>query len=86
MKRRGEAHMYAKLTAAKIREIAARIADGEKQRLLAREYGVSEALISNIKHGKCWTHVERSGERATEGGDPVISGSDASSVVKGVPE
>ena len=42
----------------KVREIRARYAAGEFQKVLAREYGVSQVMISRIICGKAWTHVK----------------------------
>lgn len=53
-KRRGERAYQAKLTEAKVRAI---LADGRSQTLIAREYGVTQGVISRIKHGHIWGHV-----------------------------
>jgi hypothetical protein len=49
---RGEAHPKAKLTSAQVAEIKARVAAGEKQITMVREYGSSKATISFIINGK----------------------------------
>jgi hypothetical protein len=50
----GERNGRAKLTADNAREIAARLAMGEQQRPLAREFGVSQRLILNIAKRRAW--------------------------------
>lgn len=47
----GERHPLAKLTRLKVAEIRA---SSKTQAVLAKEYGVSQAQISNIKTGKVW--------------------------------
>lgn len=47
----------AKLTEAQVREIKARLAAGEAQWPLSREYGVSRSIIQAIKAGKVWQHA-----------------------------
>lgn len=54
---RGEAHSSAKLTAALVVEIRGRVANGEKQVSLAREFGVDDSTICNIVKRKIWKHV-----------------------------
>lgn len=49
---RGRPTGRAKLTAEQVTEVRHRLADGETGSALAREFGVSDALISKIKHGK----------------------------------
>lgn len=51
---RGEAHPHAKLTSIQVEEIRARRRDGELQRVLAQEYGVSQPQISYITRGIKW--------------------------------
>ncbi len=55
---RGESHGRAKLTDAQVTEIRERYSGkwGE-QSALAREYGVSQGLISQIVKGEVWTHL-----------------------------
>lgn len=43
---------WRKLTADNVRDIRARIAQGEKGSEIARSYGVSQGCISSIKHGR----------------------------------
>lgn len=54
----GANHPHAKLTEADVRDIKRRIAKGAKQSHLAREYGVDNGLIWQIKAGRIWQHVE----------------------------
>src|SRR3990167_2545331 len=55
---RGEKHGRAKLTEAQVREIRRRYT-GEygQQGAMAREYGVSQALIAKVVRGAVWTHL-----------------------------
>ncbi|MDQ5960410.1 MAG: hypothetical protein QG592_1493 [Pseudomonadota bacterium] len=46
-----------KLTESKVRDIKQRVSCGERQRVLADEYGVSQAVISAIVRGKWWKWV-----------------------------
>ena len=46
--------MVGKLTKARAAEIRRRALAGELTRNLAEEFGVSSALVSNIKHGVKW--------------------------------
>lgn len=48
----------AKLTDQKVLEILRRIAVGEKQYRIAQSIGVSQAIVSEVKHGKKWKHVQ----------------------------
>ncbi len=50
----GESNPRAKLTAEGVRAIRERYARGERQTALAREYGVSQAVISAVVLGKAW--------------------------------
>jgi len=49
---------HAKLTEAQVREIKTALASGEIQRVLAEKYGVDQSVISNIKRGKAWKHLQ----------------------------
>ena len=51
---RGEMNSTAKLTAADVEQIRARIAAGEGNCSIARDYPVSHATISRIRLGKAW--------------------------------
>lgn len=53
----GELNHRAKLTNAAVAQIKRRLALGEKGRTLAREFGVHEVAISQIKNGHSWVHV-----------------------------
>ena len=55
--RRGEANGTAKLTAAAVLEIRAGRAAGERLRILAKRYGVTEALVSMVSLRKVWRHI-----------------------------
>jgi len=50
--------LKAKLKEADIPEIRKLLDLGISQRLIALKYGVSQSLISRIKLGKNWQHVE----------------------------
>ena len=54
---RGEAQRSAKLTAAAVTVIRARLAAGEPGYRMAPEYGVRPQAIYDIKRGKTWRHV-----------------------------
>lgn len=55
------ARMQKKLTAAEAIEIHRRAAAGECQRVIAKDYGVSQRLVFNIKHGIIWGWVTKTG-------------------------
>lgn len=55
--RRGTQSASSKLTEEKVSEIKARILSGEKNKDLSERFGVSGAVISEIRHNKLWTHV-----------------------------
>jgi len=65
---RGSAHPSAKLTATKVRAILRSEASGAA---LASKYGVSGALISRIRNGKAWKHVD--GLRRTTRCGPTVT-------------
>lgn len=54
---KGESHTQAKLTTAEVKEIKVRLALGEKQKIIAEDYGVKDSLISRINTGKIWKDV-----------------------------
>lgn len=54
---KGNLNHAAKLNDAKVVEIMWRLANGERGAHLALEYGVSDCVISNIKHGRIWQHI-----------------------------
>lgn len=53
----GENKALAKLTDAAVIEIRRRSRAGEYRKVLAREFGVSPATISNVALGQTWTHI-----------------------------
>ncbi len=55
--KRGEQANPAKLTERQVVQIRALRAAGEKQDILARQFGVSRQLISRISRGEVWRHV-----------------------------
>jgi group I intron endonuclease len=57
---RGSGNHAAKLDESAVLTIRARLATGEKGRVLAAEFGVSESIVSEIKHGRRWQHVTNS--------------------------
>ncbi len=54
---RGENHKRSKVTESDVRDIFNRLAAGEKERPLAREYGLSKAAVHFIKTGQNWAHL-----------------------------
>jgi DNA invertase Pin-like site-specific DNA recombinase len=55
---RGEEHGRAKLTEKQVQEIRSRYTGAwGQQTAMAREYGVSQALIAKIVRGEVWTHL-----------------------------
>lgn len=55
--RQGEANVNAKLNPDKVRAIRAAVAVGEKRKLLAARFGVSECVISEVVTRRTWKHV-----------------------------
>ncbi|MBN8634368.1 MAG: hypothetical protein J0M07_03535 [Anaerolineae bacterium] len=55
---RGERHGQSKLTSEQVSQIKARLHAGEKLIYLAREYGVDQGLIWQIKAGRIWHQVD----------------------------
>ncbi len=55
---RGEGNAAAKLTEADVREIRRRLADGERGSDIARAMGIPKLMVSKIKCGRTWTHVQ----------------------------
>ena len=53
----GEQHGNARLTEGDVRVIRVRAATGEKQKGLAREYGVHRTTISRVVRRKTWRHA-----------------------------
>jgi hypothetical protein len=54
---RGEKHHFAKLTEQEVMEIKRRLQNGESQRAIAADYGVTGPTISRINTGSKWSHV-----------------------------
>jgi len=54
---RGEANGVAILTAAKVRDIRARLAAGSSHASVARDFGASKATIGKIARRETWQHV-----------------------------
>jgi predicted transcriptional regulator len=63
---RGEDHHAAKLTWADVAAIRARLAAGETQVAIARDYGVSNVSIHHIAAGRTWRELAPTNGR--EGG------------------
>jgi hypothetical protein len=55
--KRGEAHPRARMTEAQVLSIRGRVANGEKPKALADEYGVSVFVICKIKDRRNWRHI-----------------------------
>lgn len=55
----GSKHSQAKLTEKDVARILFKLRNGDKVGDIAKEYGVHQGQISNIKHGKAWSHVSR---------------------------
>lgn len=58
LKSRGENHHLAKLTNAKVVSILTRANNGESNGSLAKEFGVSKALIGRIVRRLQWKHID----------------------------
>lgn len=55
---KGTRNGSAKLTPTNVAEIRRRLADGERQRRIAADYGVGQALISSISRKALWGWLE----------------------------
>ena len=55
--RRGSASTSAKIVESDVVAIREGLLSGRSGYSIAYEYGISEATVSNIKHGKRWAHV-----------------------------
>lgn len=55
--RYGEELPQSKLTASDVREIRRMSADGEKQRVIAKRFGIHRATVSQIVNHHRWAHV-----------------------------
>lgn len=49
----------ARLTREQVVQVFVRVYAGESQAALAREFGVDNSTVNNIKSGRTWTHVTR---------------------------
>ncbi|MER7841662.1 hypothetical protein ABTY98_38705 [Streptomyces sp. NPDC096040] len=58
----GERHAFHRLTEDQVREIVRRARAGEKQRVLAAEFGISQTHVSNLKNGKAWWRITSIGQ------------------------
>lgn len=56
---RGSKQWHAKLTDAKVVEILAAVASGERQRAVARRHGIDYRTVHSIIKGKNWKHIPR---------------------------
>ena len=54
---RGERHALAVLTRRRVRAIRRRLGLGERQRDIARRFGISSPTVSDIHNGRTWRHV-----------------------------
>ena len=55
---KGEKNAGAKLTDDQVREIKRRLRAGEPQKEIAKDYDVGQTVISRIRSGKRWSHIE----------------------------
>jgi hypothetical protein len=55
---KGDASGASKLTEDQVRRIKRALANGRKQREIARSFNVTEATITGIKNGRVWSHVD----------------------------
>lgn len=53
----GEANGRAKLNDRKVRQLRARAAAGEKHATLAKDFGISPAMVSYVATRKSWKHI-----------------------------
>jgi predicted XRE-type DNA-binding protein len=58
---RGERHSQVKLTEAAVHKIRCMVEQGIRHRVIAMEFGISQPTVSNIKSGKSWGWLPRSG-------------------------
>jgi hypothetical protein len=56
--RRGENNSYSKITEVQVLEIKQRLAKGETQKNIAKDYNISKRAVSDINCGRTWSHVE----------------------------
>ncbi len=55
---RGERHGRSKITEQMVREIRHRAANGEVQRVIAQDFGISQSMVSMIYKRQNWTHLD----------------------------
>jgi hypothetical protein len=55
---KGEQNGNAKLTEYAVREIKRQIAAGDKNQAIADRFGITHQMISKIRNGHFWQHVE----------------------------
>jgi hypothetical protein len=55
---RGELHSQARLKNKDVLEVKKRLFSGEKSCVLAREFGVADETICNIKKGRAWRNIK----------------------------
>ena len=67
-------HSAGKLTEQDVRYIKIFLAAGAKQKVIARNFGVSAMQISHINTGKRWGHIEVTARRSGQATDAVLSG------------
>ena len=73
-RQKGSAHGMSKLTEQDVRYIKIFLAAGAKQRVIARNFGVSRSAIATINAGKTWSQVEVTARRSGQATDAVLSG------------
>lgn len=54
---KGEGSPNSKLTEQKVKEIKKLLADGLSTRKIAKLFSVGKTIISDIKKGRCWSHI-----------------------------
>lgn len=54
---RGEGHSRSRLTDESVRVIRVRVAEGDLQRKIAEDLGVSLPTVNNVVTGRSWSHV-----------------------------
>ena len=55
---KGEERFNSKLLSSQVVDIKKQLLQGVRQSDIARQYGVNQTLISAIKTGKIWTHID----------------------------
>jgi predicted XRE-type DNA-binding protein len=54
---KGSKNVNAKLTEAAVKEIKLLLASGVMQKLIAKQFDVSQSNVSDIKRGRIWGHI-----------------------------